>query len=348
MPLPAALLVTVALGYGATLLPRVGPAEPTDGPVATSPAAAPPPPAMASVASPGPSPDAGEPLPGVAATPSTVPSPRAQPAPFPSPSPGRSLPGAILPAHRLVAYYGNPLAREMGILGAAPSDEMLARLLRQVEAHTAADPAHPAQPALELVTPAAQAAPGSDGLYRARMPTEVIDKVAGWAESSNALLILDVQVGRSSLADEVAVLEPWLKRPYVHLALDPEFAMATDEVPGKVVGSMDAASINRTIGTLSRLVSEGGLPPKVLIVHRFTEDMVVGYRDIRTTPEVQVVMTMDGFGAPELKTAQYERYVRDQPVQFAGIKLFYTQDKPLMSPADVLGLEPAPDVIIYQ
>ncbi len=254
----------------------------------------------------------------------------------------------MLPAHRLVAYYGNPLSREMGILGTAPSDEMLARLLRQVEAHTAADPAHPAQPALELVTPAAQAAPGSDGLYRARMPPEVIDKVAGWAESSNALLILDIQVGRSSVADEVAVLEPWLKRPYVHLALDPEFAMATDEVPGKVIGSMDAASINRTIGTLSRLVSEEGLPPKVLIVHRFTEDMVVRYRDIRTTPEVQVVMTMDGFGSPELKTAQYERYVRDQPVQFAGIKLFYTQDKPLMSPADVLGLEPAPDVIIYQ
>ena len=35
-------------------------------------------------------------------------------------------------------------------------------------------------------------------------------------------------------------------------------------------------------------------------------------------------------------------------LSIAGYKLFYRQDVPLMSPEDVLGLEPAPDVVIYQ
>jgi ribosomal protein S2 len=35
----------------------------------------------------------------------------------------------------------------------------------------------------------------------------------------------------------------------------------------------------------------------VLIVHRFTQGMVTNYKKIKTVPEVQVVMDMDGFGA---------------------------------------------------
>ena len=37
------------------------------------------------------------------------------------------LPGAILPAKRIVAFYGNPLSKRMGILGELPPDEMLAQ-----------------------------------------------------------------------------------------------------------------------------------------------------------------------------------------------------------------------------
>ena len=45
--------------------------------------------------------------------------------PITTPSP---LPGAILPAKRIVAFYGNPLSKRMGILGELPPDDMLARL----------------------------------------------------------------------------------------------------------------------------------------------------------------------------------------------------------------------------
>ena len=41
-------------------------------------------------------------------------------------------------------------------------------------------------------------------------------------------------------------------------------------------------------------------------------------------------------------------YVHDRPVQFAGFKVFYKNDKPMMTPAQVLKLWPAPVYVQYQ
>jgi hypothetical protein len=254
----------------------------------------------------------------------------------------------LLPEHLIVAYYGNPLATEMGILGEVPPDQMLSRLKKQADAYAAADGSRPVLPALELVTPAAQGWPGEDGLYRARMKPELIEQVANWAEANNALLILDLQIGLSSVPAEVDVLLPYLRRPYVHLALDPEFAMSSGRAPGQVVGSLDAAAIDGAVHTLSQLVVSEHLPPKVLIVHRFTESMVTNAWAISHDPNVQVVVTMDGFGPPALKLAQYRSYVHDEGVGYSGIKLFYHHDNPLLTPGQVVGLDPHPDVVIYQ
>ncbi len=38
------------------------------------------------------------------------------------------LPGSILPTKRIVAFYGNPLSKKMGILGEIPYDQMLTKL----------------------------------------------------------------------------------------------------------------------------------------------------------------------------------------------------------------------------
>jgi hypothetical protein len=266
------------------------------------------------------------------------------PSPAPTPDPARPL----LPDHRIVAYYGNPLAKQMGVLGELAPTDMLGQLKQQAAAIAAADRTRTVLPALELVTPAAQADPGDDGLYRARMKPEVIDQVAQWAEANHALLILDVQPGRSTVAEEVNALVPFLRRPYVHLALDPEFAMPQDRAPGEVVGTMDASTVNAAIRTLAELVTSAHLPPKILIVHRFTEDMLTNYAEIKPDPKVQVVVTMDGFGPPELKLAQYDEYVHRQPVQRAGIKLFYHHDVPLLTPQQIVDLDPFPDLVIYQ
>lgn len=281
------------------------------------------------------------------------PAPRA-PAPQPvwpvdGPAP---LPGAILPAHRIVAFYGNPLSPRMGILGALPPDRMLAKLDTEVAAWNAADPATPVIPALQLIVSVAQGQPGRDSMYRARMPDTLIARVAGWAQEKNALLFLDVQVGHSSVEKELQRLLPYLARPTVHLALDPEFAMKDGSTPGQRIGTLDARDVNYAIGVLDSLVTANDLPPKVLIVHRFTRRMLTNAHRIKLDPRVQVVVDMDGWGPRSLKEDSYRAYVYAEPVEYTGFKLFYHNDTKggnlLMTPAEVLKLFPAPLYIQYQ
>jgi hypothetical protein len=257
-------------------------------------------------------------------------------------------PGALLPANRIVAYYGNPLSPILGRLGEGPPDEMIERLRQTVAYYAEADPSRPVKPALELITPLAQSGPGEDGLYRARMPDELIEEVAGWAADNELLLILDVQIGRSSVAEEVGVLLPYLSRPDIHLALDPEFAMGSSQVPGQAIGSLDGSEINTAIRMLAEVVEAEGLPPKVLIVHQFLPSMITNAELIDTDPRVQVVVVMDGFGGPAAKISKYTTFIRDAGLDFGGMKMFYKYDSPLLEPEEALGLEPPPDVIIYQ
>ena len=152
-------------------------------------------------------------------------------------------PAALLPAHRIVAYYGNPLSKRMGIMGALPPDKMLSRLAEQAAEYQRADTLVTVLPALELIATVAQASAGRDGMYRARIRDSVIESVARLAEEKGYLLFLDVQIGRSSLDKEVAGLVPFLRRPNVHLAIDPEFDMPKAGVPGKAIGTTDAACL---------------------------------------------------------------------------------------------------------
>ena len=123
--------------------------------------------------------------------------------------------------------------------------------------------------------------------------------------------------------------------------------------PGTVIGTFDAVDINYAATYLASIVNKYHIPPKVLVVHRFTEDMVTNYEKIQPLPEVEVVMDMDGFGSKDLKYGTYSRVINPEPVQFTGIKLFYKNDiKPpstgMLSPAEVLKLIPSPIYIQYQ
>lgn len=249
---------------------------------------------------------------------------------------------------RWVTYYGNPLSKRMGILGEVPPEEMMDRLVKQAAEWQAADPATRVQPALELVATVASDQPGQGGLYRTRMPEAVIDKVLQWARSRGWPLILDIQIGHSKVRPEVERLYKYLEMPDVHLALDPEFDMPKKQVPGTRIGTTDAEDVNVAIILLSKLVKEKNLPPKLLIVHRFTEPMLRRHKLVRLDPNVQVAIVMDGFGQPALKKKIYRVIVKKEPVQFGGFKLFYKNDVPLMKPAEVLEMEPKPAVIIYQ
>ncbi len=208
-------------------------------------------------------------------------------------------------------------------------------------------------PAIDYIAVTAQGSAGEDGKYRARMPDDQTDMALAMAKEIEGIVILDIQVGLSTLQSEIPALEPYLKRPEVHLALDPEFSMKGGEKPGTVIGSFNAADINYAIQYLSDVVRENSLPPKVLIVHRFTQAMVKNAELIKPTPEVQVVMVMDGWGSPARKIGTYKSFIYPEPVQFTGFKLFYKNDmKPpstrLLTPAELLKLTPQPMFVQYQ
>jgi len=278
----------------------------------------------------------------------TVPSRKVPPQPAFTVAP---LPNSLLPKNRIVVYYGNPLSKKMGVLGEYPESVMLAKLQQEVHNFQVADPATPVKPGLHLIVSVAQGSPGKNGMYRLRMTDSLIDHWCKLAESKGYIIFLDVQVGHSTVQSELQPLMPYLKRPYVHLALDPEFSMhhaSEGVVPGRKVGVMDAAEINYAIKTLADIVKQNNLPPKVLVIHRYTQKMVTNYREIRPVPEVQVVMNMDGFGPPWLKRDSYDAYERMQPVQYTGFKLFYKNDKPMLTREEVVKLKPSPLFITFQ
>lgn len=263
------------------------------------------------------------------------------------------LPGALLPYNRIIAFYGNLYSKRMGILGELPREEMIQKLQFEVAKWQAADSTVKTIPALHYIAITAQGSPGKSGKHRMRMAFHQIDIIIDWAKPINALVFLDVQVGHSTVKEEVATLEPYLKLPNVHLGIDAEFSLKNGEIPGSKIGTFNADDINDAITILAEIVRKNNLAPKVLIVHRFTQGMITDYKKIKLVPEVQVVMDMDGFGAKYLKKSTYKSYIFREPVQFTGFKLFYKNDTKtgpdgMYTPEEILKFTPKPIYIQYQ
>ncbi len=253
-----------------------------------------------------------------------------------------------LPTNRLILYYGNPLSPVMGPIGAYPDDELIARLQQQAQAYADLDPAHPVVPGFDYVSPVAQPVPMADGTWTYRMPDDSIEHYINLANANQALFFFDMQIGHSTVQKEVTNVWPYLERPGVDLSLDPEFDMAPGDIPGVEFGRMYASEINWAIDQLSNLVETQHLPTKILIIHQFLESMLPDWQKIQIKPGVEVVTSVDGFGPPGSKIGDYQVFDKDQLIQYPGFKLFYALDKPLMSPQDVLALDPAPLMVMYQ
>ena len=263
------------------------------------------------------------------------------------------LPGAILPYNRIIAFYGNLYSKRMGILGEIPKDSMFKKLFSEIAKWKAADSSLPIKPALHYIAVTAQGSPGKDGMHRMRMPFHQIDTIINWAKEINALVFVDIQVGHSFVKDEVPPLETYLKMPNVHLGIDPEFSLKNGEIPGSKIGSFNSDDVNAAIDFLADVVKKNNLPPKILIVHRFSQGMVTEFEKIKKVPEVQVVMDMDGWGDRILKRSTYLRYIYKEPVQFTGFKLFYKNDLKkgdhvMFTPEELVKFTPKPIYIQYQ
>jgi hypothetical protein len=260
--------------------------------------------------------------------------------------------GAILPCSRIVVYYGNPNSTRMGALGEYEKDDMLARLRRQADAYRQVDPSTPVVHGLHMVAVVAQGDAGTSGHWRAIARDADVEKVYGWAKEVEGIFFVDIQVGTDNIRNLLPRFDWILQNPDVHLGVDPEFMMKDGSRPGSRIGTMDAADVNYVIDHLAALVREHNLPPKVLVIHRFTRRMVTNASQIRPRPEVQVVIHMDGWGAPWLKRDSYRDYMVQEPVQYPGFKIFYGNDtkagSQLMTPQDLMALWPKPLYVQYQ
>jgi hypothetical protein len=99
---------------------------------------------------------------------------------------------------------------------------------------------------------------------------------------------------------------------------------------------------------LSSLAADGKIPPKLLIVHRFTRSMVTRPELFRKDPGVQLVVNMDGFGSPSKKRDSYRVAQLGVAEPLMGLKLFYKNDVPRLTPAESLTFVPRPLFINYQ
>jgi hypothetical protein len=263
------------------------------------------------------------------------------PAPPELPGGGRRL----LPDRRVVAFYGAPQDPELGTLGIGTPEQAARRLGRQARAY--ARPHRPVLPALELIASVAAADPGEDGMYRTQQTGAVIDRYLRAARRHGMLLLLDVQPGRSDFFTEAVRLQRWLREPDVGLALDPEWRVTGNEVPGQVIGHADPRELNATTAWLDGLAAAHDLPQKLLVVHQFTDDMLDAAQ-LQPRSRLAMVLNADGFGTPSVKVSKYRAFSLEGHGFGHGFKLFFHEDVGLMTPRQVLRLRPAPDVVVYE
>jgi hypothetical protein len=270
--------------------------------------------------------------------------PEANPEPRPAELPrgGRT----ILPGNRVVAFYGAPQDPELGVLGIGSPRRAARRLERQARPY--GRPGRPVLPAFELIAAIVTSEAGDGADHSMRQEPATIRRYLRAARAHDMLLLLDIQPGYAPFLQEAQALEQFLREPDVSLALDPEWSMDPPQLPGQEIGSTDAATINEVSRYLSSIVRRYELPQKLLVVHRFTGDMIEAEHDLERHPGVALVVNVDGFGDQPNKISKYNEFTDDLRRRFNGFKLFFQEDVNLMKPKQVLRLRPQPDLVVYE
>jgi len=275
------------------------------------------------------------------------------PAPHPTPAGATDAPTdncgpavtpSFLSANQVVSYYGNPYAQTLGILGEHSAEELVPLLKQQAATIDGLNGIRGVEPAFHIVYATAQGQPGNDGLYLQNLDDDTIRHYIDVACQNHFLVFLDLQNGRSDPLAELQHIEPFLRSSNVHVAMDPEFTMSSDEVPGQAIGHLDASQINAAQQELESFVEQSALPDKILVVHQFDDGMITNPDQIQSFPHVQLVIDMDGFGPADGKVSKFEKFA--QPAENSGIKIFFHQDDPRLTDEEVVALDP--DLIIYQ
>lgn len=264
---------------------------------------------------------------------------------FPRPASDRS----VFEDAQVVSFYGFPGVRAMGVLGHGTPAEVANEVAAWAARYDRLNGPREVIPAFHLITGVAQAYPTRDGTWLSRLSHDVIQEYVEAAREREMILFLDVQIGWSTSLAEVQLLEPFLREPFVHMALDPEFATEHLGVrPGLAIGGIGAEDVNQVQRYLATLVEEEGIPPKILMVHQFAAKMLRDRDAVEDVEGVELSIDMDGFGGVGIKLRHYGWYALQEPSERPALKLFFDQDTPVMTPEQVQALDQAPDLIMYQ
>src|SRR5699024_8065653 len=135
---------------------------------------------------------------------------------------------------------------------------------------------------------------------------------------------------------------------YVHLSIDTEYSVEDCQIPGEDLGGVDGEDVQEAVKYDDKMDGDNDLSDKIVLVNQFGNGIVTNKDINKPTEHVQVPLNFDGFGDPDIKISAYGKLVRDQPIQYGGFKLFYDNDDPLLTPEEVLQLDPAPAIVNYQ
>jgi hypothetical protein len=288
-------------------------------------------------------------------TPTPTTTPVATPAPRPSatqrsqatlPRGGRE----VFPQYRLVGYAGLTGSATLGRLGTGPLDQRVAEIERRAKPYAAG---REILPVVEVIASVVQGSPGSDGKYRVRLTDAQIATYHEAARKHRAVMLLNLQPGRSEFITEAKAFERWLKEPDVGVALDPEWAMDPGQRPGGLYGHTTGAELDEVARYLATLVKRYELPEKVMVYHQVARSVVRKESGLKAHKGVALIKSVDGFGPPRSKKNTY-RVVNKTTPKFVhpGFKLFFTEDREgggrLMTPQEVLSLKPRPEYVMYE
>ena len=256
----------------------------------------------------------------------------------------------VFPRYRLVGYAGVTGAATLGRLGTGPLDSRVAEIERMAKPYAAG---REIMPVVEVIATVVQGSPGRDGKYRVRLTDSQIAAYHKAARKHRAVLLLNLQPGRSELITEAEAFQKWLKEPDVGLALDPEWAMDRGQRPGGAFGHTTGAELDEVGRYLSGLVKQYDLPEKVMVYHQVARSVVRKESGLKHHDGVAMIKSVDGLGHPGPKKNTYRAANKSKPAfVHAGFKLFLTEDRRnrggLMTPPEVLGLTPRPEYVVYE
>jgi hypothetical protein len=261
----------------------------------------------------------------------------------------------------IVALYGRPHSKALGTLGHQPLAQTIQKAKDKAKLYEKAlGNGQHVTPGFDLIYEMATSSPGKNGKYVLTLNEKTLLEYISEAQKNGIVVFIDVQLGKKSPAQAVKPLLKYLKYNNVHIAVDPEFSVDNLSVrPGKKIGSITGQQINEVQHMIRDYIKANGIKDdKILLIHMFTEHMVTNKKAIKYTDRVHLAMHLDGHGSPSLKIKTYNGLYTDTRAGLVtgGFKVFYKQDKPMMTPRQVLGLEKVsnkkvrdmPKIITYQ